>query len=143
MLLCEDFGGRHQRDLVSVFYGDDGGLEGDDGLARAYVALQQAAHGKRFFHVGRDFLEHPFLRVRRMEWENLLDGGAGAIIQLNAIPGLCFLFATFKLKSQLEQKQLLENEANMSQGAEIGDLEYFRQAQASELSAMLRAGKSG
>ena len=33
MLLGQDFGGRHQRDLVSVFHGDDGGLEGHNGLA--------------------------------------------------------------------------------------------------------------
>ena len=33
MLLGQDFGGRHERDLISIFHGDDGRLEGHDGLA--------------------------------------------------------------------------------------------------------------
>ena len=58
VLLREDFGRRHQRDLISVFHGDDGGFEGDDGFAGADVALQQAAHGKGLFHVGGNLLEN-------------------------------------------------------------------------------------
>ena len=54
MLLGKDFGGRHERDLVSVFHGDDGGLEGHDGLARAHIALQQTPHGDRLRHVVRN-----------------------------------------------------------------------------------------
>ena len=80
MLLREDFGGRHQRNLISVLHRDNCGFEGNDGFARAYVALQQAAHGKRFLHVGGDFLQHPLLRRRGMKWKNLLDGGAGTVV---------------------------------------------------------------
>ncbi len=39
VLLREDLGRRHERDLVSVFDGDDGSLERDDGLARTDIAL--------------------------------------------------------------------------------------------------------
>ena len=45
MLRGEDLRGRHQRGLVAVFDGHEHGLQGDDGLAGADVALQQAAHG--------------------------------------------------------------------------------------------------
>ena len=62
VLLGENFRRRHQRDLVSVFHGNNRGLKGDDGFTRAHIALQQAAHGVRFFHVGGDFFQHSFLR---------------------------------------------------------------------------------
>ena len=39
MLLRQDLGGCHQRDLVAVFYGDDRGLEGYDRFARTHIAL--------------------------------------------------------------------------------------------------------
>ena len=95
VLLCKNFRGRHQRDLVSVFHGNDGGFEGHDGFAGADIALQQAAHGKRFFHVGSDFLQHSLLRARGMEGENLLDGCTYTIVQPERNTGLCLLFATF------------------------------------------------
>ena len=62
MLLGEDFGGRHQRDLVAVFDGLQGGQRGDDGLAAADIALQQALHRVRLFQVVADFAQHFLLR---------------------------------------------------------------------------------
>ena len=93
MLLGQDFGGRHQRDLVSVFDGDDGGLEGHNGLARSDVALQQTPHGRRLFHVGGDFFEHALLRRRGMERQDLLDRFARPIVQGESNSGLRLLLA--------------------------------------------------
>jgi len=46
MLLRQNFGGRHERDLVAVFNGDDRGLEGHNGFARSHVALQRRRMGR-------------------------------------------------------------------------------------------------
>ena len=62
MLDGENFGGRHERCLAAVFYGDDGGLQGDDGFTAADVALEEAVHGAGLFKVGGDFAENAFLR---------------------------------------------------------------------------------
>ena len=67
VLLGKNFGGRHQRDLVAIFHGNDGRLESHDGLARSDIALQQPPHGERLLHVLSDFLQHPLLRRRGME----------------------------------------------------------------------------
>ena len=45
VLRGKDFRRRHQRGLIAVLDGDEHGLQRDDGLAGADVALQQAAHG--------------------------------------------------------------------------------------------------
>ncbi len=51
MLLGENLGRCHQRDLIAIFDGDDGGFEGDDRLAGSDITLQQASHRRRLFHV--------------------------------------------------------------------------------------------
>ena len=61
MLHGENFGGRHESGLRAVFDGDDGGLERDDGLAAADVALEETIHRSRFFQVGGDFGENALL----------------------------------------------------------------------------------
>ena len=80
MLRGEDFGGGHHGDLVAVFDGDERGLEGDDGLAGADVALQQAAHGAGAAHVGDDFAEDALLRGGGLEGEHLLEGFADLVV---------------------------------------------------------------
>ena len=117
MLLGQDFGGRHERDLVSIFHRDDGRLEGHDGLARSHIALQQTPHGKRLFHVGRDFLEHALLRRRGMERQNLFDRLAGAIVQAERDSGLRLLLAAFELESQLEKEEFFEDQPDVGRGA--------------------------
>ena len=117
MLLSENFRRRHQCDLIPILDRDDGGFESDDSFPRADIALQQAAHGRRFFHIGGDFLQHPLLRARGMERENFLDGGAGAIVQLKSNSGLRLLFATFQLETKLHKKQLFEDETEVSRRA--------------------------
>jgi hypothetical protein len=72
----ENFRGRHERGLAAVFYGDDGGLERDDGFAAADVTLQQAVHGGGLFEVGGDFGQDAFLCGGGLKGEDALEGFA-------------------------------------------------------------------
>ncbi len=51
----------HKARLIVVVYGHKHGHERHEGLAAAYVALQQPVHLAAGLHVGSDFLEHAFL----------------------------------------------------------------------------------
>ena len=64
MLLGEDLGRRHQRTLVAALDRGQQGGDGDDRLAGADVALQQAVHGVRRREVGIDLADHPGLGAR-------------------------------------------------------------------------------
>src|SRR5258705_13969032 len=88
MLLRQDFRRRHECDLATVLDGDNRGLEGHDCLSRPHVSLQQPPHGIWLFHVGGDFLQDAFLCSRWMEWQNLLDRLASAILQSESNAGL-------------------------------------------------------
>ena len=117
MLLGQNFGGRHERDLVSVFHGDDGGLEGHDGLARSDVALQQSPHGEGLFHVGGDFLEHALLGRRGMEGQNLLDGLPHPIVQAERDSGLRLLLAALEFEPQFQKEEFFKDQPDMGRGA--------------------------
>ena len=93
MLLCKNFRRRHERDLISVFDGNDGGFECDQGLARSHVALQQTAHGIGLLHVRRDFLERSLLRSGGMKRQNFLYCFPHGIIQFESNSGLRLLLA--------------------------------------------------
>ncbi len=143
MLLCQDFRRRHQRNLVSVFHGDNGGFEGHDRLARAHIALQQATHGKRFFHIGSDLFQHPLLRPRGMERKNFFYRGAHAIIQPERDAGLCLLLAAFQLESELDEKQFFENQADVRRSAgRLQVLQTFAGVGPVNSSTTLREAKS-
>ncbi len=124
MLLGQDFGGRHQRDLVSIFHGDDGSLEGHDGLARSHIALQQTPHGGRLLHVGGNFLEHALLRRGGMEGQNLLDGFARPVVQLERDSGLRLLLAAFEFESQLQKEKFFKDQPDVRRGA--GSLQVLK-----------------
>ena len=88
MLLRENFRGRHQRHLATVFDGDDRCLKTDNGFPRAYVSLQQTPHGMRLLHVIGNLFQHPLLRRCGMEGQNFLDRLAHAVIQAKSDSGL-------------------------------------------------------
>ena len=117
VLRGEDLGGRHQRDLVAVFDGDERGLHGDDGLAGADVALQQAAHGLGRAHVGDDFAEHAFLCGGGVEGEDLLEGFADVVAGGEGGAGALAHAAAFEFEAELEVEELFEDEALVRGGA--------------------------
>ncbi len=63
MLLGEHLGRRHQRRLVAALDGDHHRVDGDDGLARADVALQQPVHRMRRRQVVFDLGDRSLLRA--------------------------------------------------------------------------------
>ena len=79
VLDSENFGGRHQSGLATVFDGDDRGLQRDDGLAAADVALQQAIHGRGLFEICGDFREDAFLRGGGLERQHALESFANMV----------------------------------------------------------------
>ena len=72
MLHGQNFGRRHQRDLVAVFDDDRRGFERHDRFAAADVALQQAVHRERPLEIAGNFREHALLRRRRLERQDAL-----------------------------------------------------------------------
>ena len=113
-------------------------------FARTHVALQQAAHWKRLRHVVSDFFQHSFLSSRGMERENLLDRSADVFIQTKRDAGLRLLFATFEFKSQFDEKQLLENQADVSRRARgLQILQAFAWLGPVNFAATLHGAKSG
>ena len=64
VLLGEDFGRRHDRDLPAVLDRLQRGERGDDRLAAADIALQQALHRMGLREIARDFGERALLRAR-------------------------------------------------------------------------------
>ena len=73
--------------------------------------------GEGFLHVGGDFFQHPLLRRRGMERQNLLDGIAHVFVQPESDAGLRFLLAAFQFESQLDEKQFFKDQPDVRGGA--------------------------
>src|SRR5437867_2760370 len=69
MLFSQNLRGRHERDVVAAFQGHQRAARSHGGLARAHVALQQAAHGKAPAQVRPQFTQDASLRRRELEAE--------------------------------------------------------------------------
>ena len=116
MLGGEDLGGGHERGLVAVLHGDDHGLECDDRLARADVALQKAAHGVGQAHVGNDLAEGTLLGGGGMKRQHFADGFADLVGSGEGDAGAVAHAAALELQPQFEKEQLLENQAAVRGG---------------------------
>ncbi len=110
MLRGENLRGRHQGSLVAVFHGHEHGLKRDNRLARAHIALQQAAHGTGLAHVGDDFAERPLLRGRGMEGKHLADGFAHLVVGGEGDALALFHAPALELEAQLEKEEFFEDE---------------------------------
>ena len=119
MLHGENFGGRHERGLRAVFNGDDGGLEGDNGLAAADVALEEAVHGRGLFEVGDDFLQDFELGGGRFEGKDALDGFADFFFANAESDGVLLAGGlAVQREAELIKKKFLEDEALLGRRAE-------------------------
>ena len=98
VLGSQDLRGRHQGGLVAVLDGHQHGLQGDDGLARAHIALQQPAHRFRRAHVGDDLAQSALLRLGGVEGQHLAqrraDLGIGLEGECPAARGICVRFSS-------------------------------------------------
>src|SRR5713226_5246050 len=108
----EDFRGGHERGLRAVFDGDYRGLQSDDGLAAADVALKETIHRGRFFEVGSDFRENAFLGGGGLKREDALEGFADGIFAEAEGNGV-FLASGLAVESEAElvEEKFLEDEA--------------------------------
>src|SRR5579863_56598 len=120
MLHRENFRGRHKYDLIAVFDDDGGRFERDDCFSAAYVAFEQAAHGRVAFEVRGDFRKHTLLRRGRLEWKNFLQRLADfffAHLHENSSAAMFSLAAHRQAK--LIQKKFLENHAHLRGAAKF------------------------
>ena len=67
MLLGQQLGRRHQRDLLAAAHGPRGGQRGDHGLAATHIALQQAEHRMVAQQIRVDFSARPLLGAGQLE----------------------------------------------------------------------------
>ena len=116
MLCVQDLRGGQERDLVAVFHGHERSFECDDGLAGAYIALQQAAHRARLAHVADDLAQNALLRGRRLEGQHLFQrfphvfaGHKGRAFALAHPPPL-------QLQAEFQVPQLLKDEPAVRRG---------------------------
>ncbi len=109
VLLRQDFGGSHQRHLVTVLDGNDRGFESDNRFAGTHISLQQSPHGIRLLHVGGNFLEHVFLRVRRMKGQDFLDSLSRAVVEHKGDAGLGLHLPPFEFQPQFQKEQLFKD----------------------------------
>ena len=143
MLLRQNLRRRHQRDLITIFDGDDGCLKADDGLPRTHVSLQQTPHGMRLLHVVGDLFQHPLLRGCRMKWQNFLDRLPHPVVQAKNDACLRLLLAALELESQFDEKQFLKDQAGCAPACvRSATLRSSRPPQASALSTTPRAAKA-
>src|SRR5713226_3825234 len=101
MLNGKNFGRGHEGSLRTIFDADDGGLQGDDGLAAADVALEKTIHRRRFFQVSRDLCENALLRGRGLKWEDALQRFAHGVFAQAEGDGV-FLASGLAIQSEAE-----------------------------------------
>ena len=119
MLLGENLGRRHKRDLQAVLHGDERCHERYDCLAGADVPLQQPVHRLRALHVGHNFANDGFLIARQLEWQDLADGFPRRIGDDYGASFPLRIGAPFPQHDpKLKEKELLEDQATVSRRSE-------------------------
>ncbi len=83
VLLGQNLGRRHERDLQAIFHRDQRRQQRDDGLPCPDVALEQAIHRLRPLQVVHDFLERRALARRQLERQHAARGIADPIVHVN------------------------------------------------------------
>ena len=104
MLRSQNLSRSHQGSLISVFNGDDCGLQGDDGLAGADISLKQAAHGRGRLHVIGNFAQHALLRGGGFERQKFFERLADLSVSANAMPGRSRILRRFSSKPTSRKK---------------------------------------
>ena len=111
MLLGQDLGRRHERDLQPVLHGDERGQQRDDRLARADVPLQQPVHRLRALQIVDDLLQRLLLPACQTERQHAPGRFADAVVDANG-RGLAFRRGrvTARQHARLKQKRFLEDQ---------------------------------
>ena len=72
MLSCQDLGGCHNAGLITVIQCDESGHKGDNRLAAAHIALQQAVHLLAATHVTAHLADNTFLRPGKRKLQHIM-----------------------------------------------------------------------
>ena len=122
VLLGQNLGGRHDRRLEPVVFGQQRGQQRNHRFAAAHVALKQAVHVAAGVQIGPNLPQHPLLGARQLEGELLMEElveGLADQLKPNARQVLGDLVLVLK-QAQLEQKQLFKAQPG------LGRLRVFR-----------------
>ena len=111
VLLGEQLGRRHDRGLHAAGHRLETGDRGDDRLARADVALDEAHHRVRRRHVAEDFLRHALLRARQREWQPFDECVDPVLPAAERRRGLGIRDRAQVLQAEVVRQQFLEREA--------------------------------
>ncbi len=120
MLHGKNFSGSHKSGLATVFDGDDGGLESDDGFSAADIALKQAIHGHGFFYVCGNFREDTFLGGGGLERQHFFQGFTDAVFAQVERDGVGFPGElAIEREAELVEEKFFEDEALLRGRAEL------------------------
>ena len=101
MLARQDFRRRHERRLAARLDHGRGSEQGDEGLARADVAVEEPQHPVRLRQVGDDVLDGALLRRR----ERVGEGGDDSS-RKQAFGGAAAAGALAQMRAQQRERQL-------------------------------------
>jgi hypothetical protein len=112
VLLGEDFGGGHHRTLPASFDSGEKGGNGDHGLARSHLPLEQTVHGVRPGEIGLDLHHDPALGGRQLVGQ-AGDEPPGQVAHrgMGHSPRRLLLPAFLHGQGDLESEQLVERQA--------------------------------
>ena len=120
MLHGQNFGGRHQGNLITIFDRDRGRLQRHNRLSAAHIALQQAVHGGGLLQIGGNFGQNSFLRVRGFEGQNALQRLPHArLAHSERDPRMPLRFLPAQGNAELVKKQFLEDQAPVCRRLEL------------------------
>ena len=114
MLLREDLGRRHERRLIARFDRRQHRQRGHDRLARADIPLEQAIHRVRLRHVRPDLAPHPLLGTGERERQGFAQPPGQDALRIHAEAPLAALALSADGEAELEQEEVVEDEAPAS-----------------------------
>ncbi len=71
VLFSQQFGGRHEGNLVTIVNCKQGRKQGNNGLSATHIPLKESVHRFCRFHVIDNFFDHPYLRLGQFKRELL------------------------------------------------------------------------
>src|SRR5574339_1013741 len=110
MLLRQNFRWSHNRRVVAILHGNNDSFEGNNCLAAPDITLEQPIHGMRSLEILNDLLENSFLRVCRMERQNLLHGSANPVIRFKPDAARQLRLLLPQREYEFEEEEFLEDQ---------------------------------
>ncbi len=122
VLARQDLGRRHQRGLRAGLDADQHGEQGDQRLAAADVALQQADHALGLGHVGPDLGDRGLLARRQFEGQAFQHLGAQAAVALGGMARDSAVVMAHQGDGELAGQKLVEGQAGARRmhGRQVG-----------------------